>query len=382
MLVIAGLAVVFLVLLSLPFAVSLLSVQKSREVSLIVKSDNVRDPRYFSNSFRALVDKGIDRENRTIKMSKLEPFLYADEIAGSTCNTIVIAESRFRPLGVTYFSKEIFAESTADIPANTRMRAIACLDKMEIGENCAVIRWADAEKQLTVLGGCTLGMNASSGERIHIAPGCTFRRLYAPEIVIGLQAVKTVRIPLDPTLYTERLTNPDGIAPNETIRKTIVTEHSLEIGEGAVVMGSVKSTHHIYIRANARINGNVIADGVIIIDEGAQILGTAFSQDSILVGPGAEIGVKPKIKSLIARQTIVLCETAKVYGYVGCEVESFTISKESFYAELRKKRWASKIALIKAELADVKFYNAETLAEEQTAEGTKPNESEEENLFE
>ena len=380
MAVLAGLAVLFLVLLALPFAVSLLSVQKSREVSLVVKSDNVRDPRYFSNSFRALVEKGIDRENRTIQMSKLEPFLYADEIAGSACNTIVVAENRFRPLGVTYFGKESYVESSADIPPNTRLRAIACLGKMEIGENCHVVRWADSEKQMTVQKGCTLGVNTSSAESIRIAAGCTFRRLYAPEIIVGLQTTKTVRIPVDPAIFTQRLTNPEGIAPKDIVQKTIVTEHSLEIGEGAVVMGSVKSTHHIYIHPNARVNGNVIADGVIIIDEGAQVLGTVFSQDSILVGPDAEIGVKPKIKSLIARQTIVLCETAKVYGYVGCEVEAVTISKDSFYAELRQKRWASKIALIKAEIADIKFYKAETPADKPAAEDAEP--KEEENLFE
>ncbi|MFH1879868.1 MAG: polymer-forming cytoskeletal protein, partial [Bacillota bacterium] len=346
--------VIFIVLLILPFVVSLLSVRKSREASLYVKSDNVRDPRYFSNSFRALVEKGLDRQNRTVKMSKLEPFQYAEELAGNVCNTLVIAEHRFRPVGVSSFLKEIYAASSAVIAPNTSLRAIACLDELELGENCEVIRWADSDKQMIVMNGCKLGMSATSATRLRIGPDCTFRRLYAPEIVIGLHTADTARFPVDTAVFEERWTNPEGVRANETVNQTIVTEYSLEIGEGAVIMGSIKSNHHIYIHQNARVNGNVVADGAIILDSGARVLGTVFSQDSILVGPGVEIGVKPKIKSLIARKSVTLCETAKVFGYIGCEIDSVTISQDMFRTELNKRQWSSKMELMKAEIAEEK----------------------------
>ena len=137
---------------------------------MYVKNDNVRDPRYFSNSFRALVKQGIDRQNRTIKMSKQEPFTFADELSGNVCDTIVVSENRFRPLGIGVFTKEIYAESSGRVPPNTYLRAIACLKDLELGANCSVIRWVDAERQLTVRTGCVLGMNASSGERAAGSP--------------------------------------------------------------------------------------------------------------------------------------------------------------------------------------------------------------------
>ena len=382
MAVIIGLSLLFVVLLILPFVVSVLSIRKSREASLYVKNDNVRDPRYFSNSFRTLVEKGINPQNRTIQMSKLEPFLYADEVnTNNACNAIVVAENRFRPLGVPFFCKEIYAASSAHIPPNTYLRAIACLGELELSENCAVIRWADSEKQMTVGPGCSLGMNASSNLRLVIAPGCTFRRLYAPEILIGTAADDIVRYPVDMTVVYEKLIDIREVGPREVIEKTIVTEFNLEIGEGAVIMGSVKSTHHIYIHAGARINGNVIADGMIIVDEGARILGTAFSQDSILVGPFAEIGVKPKLKSLIARKYIVLCETAKVFGYVGCEADSVTIPKDQYQLELHQKRWASRMKLRQGQMTDEKFRKGKSPAAKAPAEDLSI-ENEEENLFE
>lgn len=378
---IAVIAVIFIVLLILPFAVSLLSVRQSREASLYVKSDNVRDPRYFSNSFRALIEKGIDRQNRTIKMSKLEPFVYAEEINGSNPDSIVIAQNHFQPIDVSYFSKEIYAESTAIIPPNTCLRAIACLNTLEFNEDCEIIRWADSEKQMTIQDGCSLGISISSGERLLIAPHCTFHRLYAPEIVIGYEAAETVRFPVDATISDERWFNPEEIKANETVRKTIVTDYSLEIGEGAVIMGSIKSTRHIFIHRNVRVNGNVVADGAIILDEGVRVLGTVFSQDSILIGPGVEIGMKPKIKSLIARKSITLCETAKVFGYIGCEVDSVTIAKQDFKAELSQKQWTSKMALMKDEIAEEKS-DDRAKAKTPAARSASGDEKEEETLFE
>ena len=381
MLTILGLALLFVILLILPFAVSMLSQKKSREAALYVKNDNVRDPRYFSNSFRYLVENGINRENRTVQMSKLEPYLLADELTGNACGAIVIAETRFRPLGIAVFSKEIYAAASARIPEQTYLRAIACLDELELLRNCSVIRWADSEKQMIVHPGCMLGINASSAERLRIAPGCTFRRLYAPEILIGLETVSPAHQPVDMTVYTQRWIDAEFVEPQSVVKKTIVSEFSLDIGEGAVVMGSLKSTHNIYLHKNARVNGNVIADGLLILDEGARILGTAFSQDSILVGPEAEIGVPPRIKSLIARKFIMLCETARVYGYVGCEVDSVTIAKENFQLELRHKRWASRMTQIKNQILQEKFDRRKASAAKTAAEDAEL-EEEVDSLFE
>lgn len=352
MALIISITVVFLALLFLPFAVSLLSLRKSKDVSLYVKSDNVRDPRYFSNSFRSLVEKGIDPQTRTITMSKSEPFVYARELQDTVCDCIVVAQSHFQPVGVACFAKEIYAASSVQIPPHTSLRAIACLDRLEIGQNCEVVRWADSDGQMTVAAGCALGMSISSGERLLIAKGCTFRRFYSPEIIIGSSLVRPKHTPTDTAISSERLINPESIGVHETVNSTIVTEYSLSIGESAVIMGSIKSNHHVYVHRNARINGNLVADGIIILEEGARVLGSVFSQDSVLVGPGVEIGVKRKIKSLIARKSIVLCETAMVFGYVGCETDSKTIAKEDFHAELSQKQWATKMENLVAEIAE------------------------------
>ena len=335
MAVIIGLSLLFVVLLILPFVVSVLSIRKSREASLYVKNDNVRDPRYFSNSFRTLVEKGINPQNRTIQMSKLEPFLYADEVnTNNACNAIVVAENRFRPLGVPFFCKEIYAASSAHIPPNTYLRAIACLGELELSENCAVIRWADSEKQMTVGPGCSLGMNASSSLRLVIAPGCTFRRLYAPEILIGTAADDMVRYPVDMTVVYEKLIDIREGRPQRGHRKDDRNGvYSLEIGEGAVIMGSVKSTaSYLYScrRPHQRQRDRRRHD-----HRGRRA--RAYSARRFRRIPSwsarlREIGVKPKLKSLIARKYIVLCETAKVFGYVGCEVDSVTIPKDAISA--------------------------------------------------
>ncbi len=352
MALIIGITVVFLALLFLPFAVSILSLRKSKDVSLYVKSDNIRDPRYFSNSFRSLVEKGIDPQTRTITMSKSEPFVYARELQNTVCDCIVVAQSHFQPVGVSCFTKEIYAASSAQIPPDTRLRAIACLDRLEIGQNCEIVRWADSDGQMTIAAGCALGMSISSGERLLIAKGCTFRRLYSPEIIIGSSLVRPKHTPADTAVFSERLINPESISAHETVKSTIVAEYSLSIGESAVIMGSIKSNHHVYVHRNARINGNLVADGIIILEEGARVLGSVFSQDSVFVGPGVEIGVKRKIKSLIARKSIVLCETAMVFGYVGCETDSKTIAKEDFHTELSQKQWLSKMENLVAEIAE------------------------------
>ncbi len=321
---------VFIALMLLPFLVPMIAFRRSDDTSLYIKKNNARDPRYFSKSFREAFVANYTEGSRTVKLSREEQVLLPHELTGKTCDALVYAKAAFAPRTIKRFSKEIFAASSADISPKTQLRAIAAVGDIRLREDCDVIRWADSETMITADKGCNLGISTTSARMLLIDSGCTFRRLYAPKINIGKRVIKDHFGFIGLYIAQEWLKNPKEIKKSAIIRNTIVSDHDLIIGQGAIVYGHVKTTKRLTIQKGAVIMGNAIADDMLVLEEGVKVGGDVFSQESVCVGPNVQIGCSPKIKSLVAKQDIILCNSASIYGYVGCERIGRTVTYEEY----------------------------------------------------
>lgn len=332
----------YVVLMVFPFVLGFASPRKSpEERSLFVRDNNLRDPRYFSKSFIRLVEKAWpEREKNKIRLSKEESYLEGDMLAGKRkIDSIVIAENKFYTENSCEFSKEIFAKKSAGLGKNNHVRAIACQEELTLQEGCIVDRWLDSELTLRIHKNCRIGISATSGERVVAEAGCIYRRIYAPEIIIGQD--KDIRCRLRCAIYAQEKVSRDilwdcgQIEEGEHLENTIICRDNLKIGKNAVIYGDVKSEKSIHLCSGVMVTGNLIADGEITMEEGIIVRGNVFSQDSIYIGRGCTVGECGMLKSVVARERVKLCVGTVIYGYISGEKDGEILEEDDFFREIQ-----------------------------------------------
>lgn len=339
------LVIIFVIILILPFLLSMLFNANASTKPLVIHSDNVKDPRYFSKSFCKKMDEALAAREpgaNTITLSHEEPFLWNNgaPVKNEHLSMLVVeAGPRFSTEHST-FDKEIYARGDAYLGEDTELRAIASLGHLSLARGVRVQRWADGQKGCQVGDDCDLGMSLSGDGPIVMGDGCRFHRVFAPMIHIGsdfpesslLSGQRDMREPV----VKDILFNAKNLSEDEVLDSTVITERDFLVREGAIVHGDIKSNGNIRIMSNSLVSGGVFADGSIVIEENVRVQGDVFSQEQIVVGTGAVIGIRGRVKSLIARKSIYLCEGATVYGYIGSEDESLTIDRDSYWAYANK----------------------------------------------
>lgn len=327
----------YLVLLLLPFMLANSSLDVGTKHSLVVKSENLRDPRYFSKAFGAMMERALKTYDGSgvIRLSKPEVLAIPPLSDEETVEAVVLAQKSFAPTGPRVFQKEIYCQSDARIPEGTRLRAITCNGELTFMQNCDLGRWADGVVSMTVMEGCHLGISASSANRLVIAAGCTFRRLYAPEIQIG--EAGPIQNPPEPDVCTDVRQDVTEVPDLERLEGDVICVKNFMVGERAEITGSLKTRKHAHIKSGARIMGNLIADGNIVLERNVFVGGIVFSQSWIYIGPDCQIGRAGRIKSVVARDGIVLAEGARVFGYVSGEHDGSTIPAEEYMTVISDK---------------------------------------------
>jgi len=333
------LTLIFICILLFPFLIAKASLETDKQHSLIVKSSNVRDPRYFAKTFRALMDKALAEYdgNGRIRLSKDE-LLIEPPLPPGECRSVVYSGGSFFSDEPRTYLKEVYCKGDTSISAQSSLRAIACDGSLILKEGCSINRWADGEQSLSAVAGCNLGISATSAHSLSLDVGCRFRRLYAPEIVIGVpeEPDRTIRLP-EAIESGEILRDLHEVQCGEKIEASIVSKNDFVVGENALIFGSVKSRKRIRIKRGARILGNLIADGDLVLEDHVDVEGIVFSQRNVYVGPYCKIGRAGRIKSLVAKGSVTIAGGSKIFGYISGELEGETLAPEDYYSVIVDK---------------------------------------------
>lgn len=347
------LVVVFLGLQLFPFLLSIgVKIDKENSISLIVKDNNVRDPRYFAKSFKSMLKPALKNKKTvqggvdTIELSKEEKLILWDgklDIGNDVESLVSITKSVEMVKEGMNFRKEIFTDHYVEFADNTTLRAISGRKSVVIGKNSVVKRWADAKELMVLKTGSVVNSNLTSKTRVVIEPGCTFKRLFAPSVevhhfntIIDEPLALTV-INRETPVYMGILRDIDLVKQQEEVRKTIVTRSNLLIGAGSTIYGDIKSDKSVHIKGNTVVTGNIFADENIILEMGVKVLGDVFAGNNLYVGPDVTIGKTGRTKSAIAVNNMVISEGCVFHGYVGVENEGVTVGYNKFAGEVMKR---------------------------------------------
>lgn len=346
----------FAIMLVFPLVGSYLSHRFSEIDVLPIDERRTKDPRYFSTSFQAIMDRALDARERdgTLMLSKRERVTFATrELPSQEYHDVVIAQGdRLSVEGGTRLWRELLAAHDAVLHEAVQARAVCARGNLALGGGSQIERWVDAEETLTVYDDCDLGVSASSAQHLMIGRNCRFTRLYAPVIDVSSyvdDVMPRTSLAHRPFVAPEirwggfSIDHGDGdnAQPDDTqadsaqtggaqarddtsapcadagvVNRTIVTPHNVDVLDGVFLAGSVRSHGAVRLCDKAVVCGNVFAEGDVTIGRGCRVLGSVFSQESVSVDDGVELGTPGQLRSVVAREHVRFYGRARVYGYV------------------------------------------------------------------
>ncbi len=327
----AMLFMAFLCLLVLPFLPGILELGQSHDAhALSINMDYSRDPRYFGNAFKGILNRALKTEclsegTGEITLSKketVEIVANAKIPAGDTVDHLLVVRGDFTSLEGVTLNKEIYVEGKAFLGGGNTVRALAAEGKVRLAFNTKVIRWVDTEGEFIADRSCDLGWSISSGSKLMLSPDCLFRRLYGLPVLTWNddQDEETFDIDKeceeigDSAIISDR--DWTIIPPQTRIDKTLIFKQNLRIKRDCVFDKDVKTYKKLVLEEGVRIKGNVFAENGVTAGPSTHILGNIFSQESIYLGKGSTIGSPGSTKSAVARGEIVLDRGVVIYGYV------------------------------------------------------------------
>ena len=329
--------ILFLVMALFPLSFSLVALSKRKSEQLIIPTLLVDNPKYFTDLYRSAFKvklASMDDENIVeYSFKQSEKIVEADKTIEfpMECNTIIYAElyDFIPPEGIS-FHKEIYANKNVYLMGVKSVFGIYCKKNLVLGKGIDVIRWADAEGQITVEDNCSLGIITTSSTRIIIGENCLFTRMLAPQIFLGFTKendFRTVAKSLvnDNDFMDNKIVrhikrvDDDDVGEDKTYNDTIITKYDFSVIDKIIVKGDIRSHKSVRIGDGAVVYGNIFAEGNIYLGQGSKVLGNVFSQENVFIEKNVTIGQKNKIKSVIAKEKIVFDKCCVVYGYIESE---------------------------------------------------------------
>lgn len=354
-------AVIFLIMFTAPFVTALIYCSVRKGDVLPIQQSKMKDARYFGKSFARKVDEGLENVREDIiVLSTQEVFIDEDRKAlpdGNIDRVVISREGELvSDVNDRIFNKEVYsAEKLRITGENVKLRAAYAGDSMVLGNGISVERWVDAENTLAVYDDCKLGVSASAGKRLSVGCGCTFQRLYAPEILIGQYPDSVIDAMAGKVSHAfdcaEKLevvrdigtVDEDMVNERKEADITILSVRDVTVLEDIIIRGDISSEKSIRLCDNSVVCGNVFAEKDIRIGKNVVVLGNIFTQGDVYVEENATLGRAGRIISMIARGKIAFEKNVSVFGYVSCEnggsiVSTQTDKKTGKYQYLDRKR--------------------------------------------
>lgn len=275
---IAGL---FLIFLFLPFIPSFIELFLKRDAKPIpIDLEYKKDPDYFTKRFIKLLNDALKNLNiqelKETTPTKLEliketwiVFPGDETLTENTINTPAVFTK-----GAIFLQNHTFKRELA-VLGNTVFKNTCIARALYVKGDCIIeapvriARWVHVEGTLIVNSYADLGVSVYARE-IKINGKATFKRAYAQKIEVLNK-------------------NNDANLQGRSGSKVII------------------------------VNGNIFRDDDVEIEGNVWIKGNIFSQKSIILKNGVVVGEEGKVKSVVARDKILIKGPFRVYGYLHSE---------------------------------------------------------------
>jgi hypothetical protein len=233
------------------------------------------------------------------------------------CETMIVSVGALSLTPAGVYLGEVYAEGAIHGGDRCAFRALLSDDRIELGAGSRSLRWIDAARVIRAGERCTLHGRVSSGERIELAAGCRFERMWAPCIAVGSAADMAVP---PPRADQRRLDAADVSAavdiaagrwlfqqtvelPADTlVAADVIVTGKTRLGAGARIRGSVKSEEDLHLCAGVVVEGSVVSGRHLYVERGCHIHGPVLAEGDVWIEPGCGIGHTDHPTTLSARR--------------------------------------------------------------------------------
>ena len=316
---------------------------------LYINMDYLKNPRYFSLSFREFFENikkdGIGVGLCSVQFSKMENVDISENTTikdNNTLEDIVYVKDNLSVNNANNFLKEVYVLKNAEFGNNNIIRALACDGNLVMQKQNSILRWLDVTGSIKIGDECNLGLSVTSDSSILVGKDCSFKRLYGFPVSFSeyLNEFNYNELSYDDAIKNYFLDSSKNIENDEKIFKKrdlskipndsyvncdVITEKSLVICEKSTLFQHVKTYGSLVLENNVTVYGNVFAEDDVCIGENCRIFGNIFTQGEVILGKNTVVGSKGKIKSVVGNTSIKIHSNATVYGFLSTEGEGYTL---------------------------------------------------------
>ena len=284
-----------------------------------------RDPRWFGRSYReklagfVAAARGDESYRADLKLRVDEATHWAPDLTvppGERVRGIAGGE-RIR-VGHDAGIRDAYALESLDVERDVVARTLTSDGTLHVGTAVRILRWIDADGEITVEAGANLGVSASSGSRVLLADGVRFERVWGKPVMS--RAAAAAPFPLPDRKRTTRI-GPGDVEPG----KPIVVYGPLRITSGTSIHSDIKVHGQLDVETGVRISGNVIARGDVTLASDVHVEGHVFSERDVWLGPACRVGRHAGTKTVYAAGRVVIASDVEVAGWVVAEGGGQTI---------------------------------------------------------
>jgi cytoskeletal protein CcmA (bactofilin family) len=292
----------FAIFLFLPFVPSIIELFLKKDAQPIpIDLERKKEPDYFGKSFMNLLTTAL-KEFKIQEIEKLNPvylklklnkeewigFLNDEKLLEKIIDTSTIFTRDTVFLQNHTFKKELVVLGNAVFKNKCFARCLYVKGDCIIEAPIRIVRWVHIEGTLIVNSNADLGGSVYARE-IKIRSRATFKRAYA-------QKIDTLDAPL--------------IDKTNNKEKAINLREDLSITNNITINGK---------KSPVFVSGNIFCDNDVKIEGDVWIKGVVFSQKNIILKNGVVVGDEGKIKSVVAKEKILIEGPFRIYGYLHSE---------------------------------------------------------------
>jgi len=210
---------------------------------------------------------------------------------------------------------DIYAAWSFEGGEDSVYRALFAEEDTTIGARSVVLRWIHSQKKLSVGDGSQLYGRTTADERIELGTGVRFERVYSPSIGFGERrsppARRNGRTGVDLSQKTALLKGLTfvredlEIPADSVVDGDIVVRGTLIIGQGSVILGSVKGYEAVRLLDGVHVAGALVTDREVTVGRDCFVQGPIISEHAAYIGAGSEIGRIGALATITARHIYV-----------------------------------------------------------------------------
>lgn len=312
--------VVLFGLIAIPLLPGVLELQKPKDDDeLVVSATFLRDPRFFSNSFRAKIAPLLSHPPASLPL-ETNFLTRGNEKALIDTSFVMPQGGRRRQIFIALDSisagnnvrlLDAFSGNTMTAGNHLCARALASDGTITLGDGAKIERWIDGLSDVRVGRSSELGLSASSTAAIIVGPNCSFERLFGFPVQTESHPAADFS---QPNWKRARV-----IAAGSSVNENIICREPLILEPDCAISGSIKCYSNVFVGKNVNIHGNVISRANIQLCQNVRIDGHVFSERSVKIAGKFTLGTLAAQKSIYAAEHIELGPDIAVYGWIVSE---------------------------------------------------------------